>query len=233
MYFFQKIAYYEKMEKYLTPYSLKNLQKLSAALGKDLVFVDLETTGFVHDPIFSVIEVGVVSISESKVQEVSSLINPGVKIPSHITDLTGITNSMVKNQPDFSKYVRYFNKIAQTSILMGYNSKSFDSKALEKMGRKHQLYYTFDNQMDVRYLYLRERNKRLNMKGMSGSLSDAANLHEVKLSGTAHRAGYDIALTTLVAEKILDRHGLPIVREDVDKIKCLITKSKYHNCISK
>lgn len=219
------------MEKYLTNFSLKNLQRLSAVLGRDLVFVDLETTGLVHDPIFSVIEVGIISISPEKVQEMSTLIDPGVSIPSHITDLTGITNSMVKGKPDFSKYVQYFHKVSKTSILMGYNSKSFDSKALEKMGRHYQLHYTFENQMDVRYLYIRERNQRLKTKGMSGSLTDAASLHQVQLSGTAHRAGYDIALTTLVAEKILDRHGLPIVKEDVNKIKCIITKTRFDSTL--
>lgn len=217
------------MEKYLTPYSLKSLQNLSAIMEKNLVFVDLETTGFVHDPNFSVIEVGIISISPDKIQEASSLIDPGVRIPSHITDLTGITNQMVKGKPDFSKYVKYFQKVADNSILMGYNSKSFDSKALEKMGRIYNSNYTFENQLDVRYLYIRERNKRLNMSGMSGSLTDASVSHGVKLSGTAHRAGYDIALTALVAEKILVLHGLPIIKEDVDKIKCKITKAKYHS----
>ena len=220
------------MEKYLTPYNLKNLQKLSQVLEKNLVFVDLETTGFVHDPRFSVIEVGLVSISPDRIQEASSLIDPGMRIPPHITELTGITNQMVKGKPDFSKYVKYFQKIADTSILMGYNSKSFDSKALEKMGRMYKSYYTFENQLDIRYLYIRERNKRLNMSGMSGSLTDASVLHGVKLAGTAHRAGYDIALTALVAEKILDRHGLHIVKEDIDKIKCRMTKAKYHSTMS-
>lgn len=219
------------MEKYLTGTWLKNLQKLSEVLEKNLVFVDLETTGFIHDPIFSVIEVGIISVSPDKVQEVSALIDPGVRIPAHITELTGISNQMVKGKDNFAKYVKYFNKIANTSILMGYNSKSFDSKALEKMGRMHDSHYTFENQLDVRYLYLRERNKRLNMKGMSGSLTDASILHGVKLPGTAHRAGYDIALTALVAEKILDMNGLHIIKEDIDKINCLVTKTKFNSKI--
>lgn len=220
------------MEKYLTPDILKNLQKLSAVLDKNLVFVDLETTGFIHDPIFSVIEIGLISVSPERIQEASSLIDPGVRIPHNITELTGITNQMVRGKPDFSKYVKYFQKIASNSILMGYNSKSFDSKALEKMGRMYESNYIFENQLDVRYLYVRERNKRLNMSGMSGSLTDASVLHGVKLSGTAHRAGYDIALTALVAEKILERHGLHIIKEDVDKIKCKMTKAKFHSTIS-
>lgn len=221
------------MEKYLTNFDFENLQKLSAALGRELVFVDLETTGLVHDYTFAVIEIGLVSVRARGVTEFNTLVDPGISIPPYITQLTGISNQMVKGQPKFSKYIDYFNRISKEAILMGYNSKSFDSKGLEKMGRQHSAPYIFSNQIDVRYLYIRERNMRIGTTGMSGSLTDAADMHGVQLPGTAHRAGYDIALTALIAEQILDKNGLHIIRTDVDKIQCADSKTRfYRNLIS-
>ena len=41
------------MEKYLEKYPLTHLKKLSASLQKTLTFVDLETTGLVHEKQFA------------------------------------------------------------------------------------------------------------------------------------------------------------------------------------
>ena len=50
------------MKNYLKQGTLPFLQKLSKALGKDLVFVDLETTGFVNAQNFAIFEVGIVIV---------------------------------------------------------------------------------------------------------------------------------------------------------------------------
>ena len=217
------------MEKYLTEHDLSGLKALSKILGKNLVFVDLETTGLIHDYQFAIIEVGLIAISPDSVKEACSLIDPRVRIPPNITELTGITNEMVRGQHTFDKYVKYFQKVAQNSILMGFNSKSFDSKGLEKMGRKFGEDYKFLNQIDVRYLFLRHRNEQRGFKSQSGSLTESSVYHNVKLNGTAHRAGYDIALTALVAEQIIKKAGIHYLHEDVKKIHCLETKSRFVN----
>ena len=219
------------MQKYLDNYSLENLQRLSAILGKNLIFVDLEATGFVNDRQFSIIEIGLVCVSTDKVLETCSFVDPRMKIPTHITQLTGITDSMVSGYATFDRYADYFQKVANNSILMGWNSKSFDSKGLEKMGRIYGREYTFANQMDTRYCFLRERNRTLNLKSMAGNLMHAASFHGIHLNGTAHRAGYDIAVTALIAEEILKNSGLQAVKQDVEKLNCVATKGKYSELI--
>jgi DNA polymerase III, alpha subunit (gram-positive type) len=64
-----------------------------------IVALDLETTGL--DPAQdAVIEIGAVKFSEKRVEgEYSTLINPRKPISGFITNLTGITNSMVLNAP--------------------------------------------------------------------------------------------------------------------------------------
>lgn len=70
-----------------------------------ICFVDIETTG--SSPTRErVTEVGVVSVEadgdDLRVTEWSSLVNPGVPIPSEIQWLTGITNEMVRAAPHFA-----------------------------------------------------------------------------------------------------------------------------------
>ena len=217
---------------YLNNKSLDQLQKLSQILDKELIFVDLETTGLVSDPNFSIIEIGLVSITEKRIKEHSSLINPKVKIPYHITNLTGISNEMVKNSPVFDKYTSYFHKKINDIILLGFNNKAFDSKGIEKMCQKQNRYIKFNNQIDIRYLFLKHRNEMFNIKSMKGSLTDAAKLYKIYLDGNAHRAGYDIALTCLVCEKIIQLKGLEYLKDDIKKLSCNIIKDNYFKNIS-
>ena len=71
-------------------------------LDGDIACVDLETTGgnALHD---RVIEVGIVLMrGGSVVEEWSSLVNPGRRIPRNIEAFTGISNEMVADAPEFA-----------------------------------------------------------------------------------------------------------------------------------
>lgn len=217
---------------YLQTYDLTNLKLLSSVLGKELIFVDLEATGLVHERHFSIIEIGVVLITPSTVVEKSALVDPLMPIPSYITQLTGITNEMVKGKKTFKHFQSFFEQTAKTHIFCGFNSKSFDATGIIKMARKNGTFFSFDNQLDVRYLFLRNRNALLGENSQKGSLTDASNFYNVRLpKGEAHRAAYDIALTVLLAEQILHYHGLDTISPDVEKLKCEHTKNKYRHYI--
>ena len=64
-----------------------------------IVSLDLETTGL--DPnLDSVIEIGAVKFNQNRIDsEFSTLINPRKPIPQFISNLTGISNSMVQHAP--------------------------------------------------------------------------------------------------------------------------------------
>jgi DNA polymerase-3 subunit epsilon len=71
-------------------------------LPRDLVFVDLETTGG-NAAFHRITEVGIVRMVQGEVvEEWSSLVNPECRIPSYIEAFTGITNAMVANAPRFA-----------------------------------------------------------------------------------------------------------------------------------
>ncbi len=71
-------------------------------LPRDLVFVDLETTGG-NAAFHRITEVGIVRMRDDRVvEEWSSLVNPECRISAYIEAFTGITNEMVADAPRFS-----------------------------------------------------------------------------------------------------------------------------------
>jgi DNA polymerase-3 subunit epsilon len=71
-------------------------------LPRELVFVDLETTGG-NAAFHRITEVGIVRMKDDRVvEEWSSLVNPECRIPAYIEAFTGITNEMVAGAPRFS-----------------------------------------------------------------------------------------------------------------------------------
>lgn len=207
---------------------LPNLRKLSSILNKPLTFIDLETTGRPHERQFAIIEIGVLYITPDKVEERGALIYPEMRIPAYITDITGITNDMVHGKDTFKKYAAYCAKIAREHIFIGYNSKSFDSKGLEKMISKHGYHDTYNNQLDIFHLYLRCKKIFEGDPSRSGSLVEACKKHKIQVSGQAHRASYDIAITGLLAEKLLALHGFGILHKDIMKFQDADAKKRYY-----
>jgi len=70
-------------------------------LDHPLACVDLETTG-THPGFDRITEVGIVTITDGVVEEWSSLVDPGCRIPPAIEALTGITSAMVAAAPPFA-----------------------------------------------------------------------------------------------------------------------------------
>lgn len=220
------------MEKYLKNYPLTNLKKLSNTLRKTLTFVDLETTGLLHERGFTIIEVGVVHIDGDNIIEESALIDPKMSIPEHITGITGITNSMVKGKKTFDVFIPYFEKIASNNILCGFNSRPFDAKGIERVADQYGKNLSFNNQIDVRQVFIKTRNDRLGVKSQAGKLTEAAVDHNINLKGTAHRAAYDIALTTILAEELIRNNKFECLSHEIMKFDCKKTKKLYEAFIS-
>lgn len=221
------------MEKYLEKYPLTNLKKLSTFLQKTLTFVDLETTGLVHEKQFAIIEIGVVHIIGNEIKEESALVNPRMKIPPHITEITGITNDMVYGKRGFEDFVSYFEKIAKENIFCGFNSRPFDSKGIERMCKKYERSFVFKNQLDIRQVFIKTRNNLLGIKSQAGKLTEASAFHNIFLKGTAHRAAYDIALTVLLAEQLLKENNFNCLNYEFMKLDCEKTKRLFNNLVSK
>ncbi len=95
------------------------------------VVFDLETTG-VDVMNNGITEIGAVKVVGGKaVEQFTTLIKPDYPITKEITDLTGITEDMVKDAPKISSVIPDFMKFIEGSTLIAHNA-DFDMKFIKK-----------------------------------------------------------------------------------------------------
>ena len=86
-----------------------------------LVAFDLETTGL-NPKRDAITEIGAIRFNENRVEdEFSVLVNPGRSIPNFITNLTGISNDMVRNAPNIHDVIPEFEAFVGDAPVIGHN----------------------------------------------------------------------------------------------------------------
>ena len=151
---------------------------------ENYTIIDIETSGLSPDSC-EIIEISAIKyVNFEKVSSFSTLIKPQNRISYFITNLTGITNDMVKDAPDISKAILDFYSYIGKDILMGYNV-NFDVNFLyDNLMRCHNIPLTNDF-VDV----LRFARKALpNLKNRSQTT--VAEYYGISAVG-AHRAERD------------------------------------------
>jgi DNA polymerase-3 subunit epsilon len=82
---------------------------------------DIETTGS-HASGNSIIEIGVVLFDGVEViREFSSLIDPGVRLPSYIVSLTGINDDMLEGAPPFHQIADELEETFEDAVFVAHN----------------------------------------------------------------------------------------------------------------
>lgn len=88
--------------------------------------IDLETSHFHPDHGGMIIEIAAVKVENDKIiDKRSQLINPERPISAKITEITTITNPMLKNQPIYQHVLPKFHKFIEGSVIVAHNA-SFD-----------------------------------------------------------------------------------------------------------
>lgn len=89
---------------------------------EEFVVFDIETTGL-NSHTNKIIEIGAVKIKAGRiVDRYSQLINPGISIPYHITEITSITNEQVANQPKIDEVIGKFVEFIGDAVLVAHNA---------------------------------------------------------------------------------------------------------------
>ena len=92
---------------------------------------DIETTGVSKKD--KITEIAILTVRDNViVDKYSQLVNPKMPIPYYITQLTGISNAMVRNQPTIEEIAPIILEKFNGEILMGHNVARFDMNFLSR-----------------------------------------------------------------------------------------------------
>lgn len=161
--------------------------------SKFVVF-DIETTGFNSTKDY-IIEIGAVKFENGEITDrFSEFINPTVPIPYNITELTSITNDMVKDAPKVDIILPAFLKFSEGCVMVAHNAE-FDMSFIKEKSKMLNLSYpkTYMDSVEMaRYLLPNLSNYKLEKvaKELGVSLVDH------------HRAVNDAECTAHIFEKL-------------------------------
>jgi DNA polymerase-3 subunit epsilon len=166
-------------------------------LPRDLVFVDLETTGG-NAAYHRITEIGIVRVhNDAVVEEWSTLVNPECLIPSYIQSFTGITNEMVEGAPRFAEIAGLvLEKLRATAEAAGAEPAAGAAAGPEPAVRTAMPVFAAHNAR-FDYSFLRAEFRR------AGVLFSAPVLCTVKLSRRLYPEHPRHSL-----DAVMERHGL-------------------------
>ncbi|CAJ1188396.1 DNA polymerase III PolC-type [Companilactobacillus paralimentarius] len=165
--------------------------------GSEYVIFDTETTGLsaVYD---SIIEIGATKMKDGEVIEsFDKFINPGHPLSEVTTNLTSITDDMVKDAPDETVIIGEFMDFIGDDILVGHNvtfDMGFMNAALTRMGRPRLAMPVIDTLEMSRTLHSEYRNHKLD---------SLAKRYHIVLEHH-HRADSDAETTGYLMYKLFD-----------------------------
>lgn len=164
--------------------------------------IDFETTGISPGQGARATEVAIVLLQEGRVVDrYQSLMNAGVRIPSFITQLTGISDAMIAQAPPADQVMREAARFVGDAPMVAHNA-SFDRKfwiaELTRAGQPASQPYAC-TMLLARRLYPQVPNHKL------GTLVD---YHGLPRTGAAHRALADAEMAAqLLLQIVQDLQG--------------------------
>jgi DNA polymerase III subunit epsilon len=157
--------------------------------------VDIETTG-TYAAANGITEISIhVFDGKSVVEKFETLVNPGQPIPDYIQAMTGITNDMVADAPDFSEIAEKIYTILHDKIFIAHNV-NFDYSFI--LG--HLRAYGFD--LNSKKLCTVRLSRKIFPGFPSYSLGKLCHSLGIKIN-RHHRAGGDTEATVKIFKRLL------------------------------
>lgn len=163
-------------------------------LSRPLCFFDLETTG-VDISKDRIVEIAVLKVHiDGKREEKVWLVNPGCPIPKEASDIHGITDDKVANEPSFKELSKTIHDFIKDSDLAGYNSDRFDIPLLVEELLRAEVAFDFKKikTVDVQTIFHKMEQRTLkaalqfyckeNLEDAHSALADTVATHDVLMA---------------------------------------------------
>lgn len=187
------------------------------------VVFDTETTGFNAGGADQMIEIGAVKIKDGEIiDRFDELIDPKRHIPDKITELTCITDDMVRGKKSEEEVTKMFLEWAGELPMVAHNAK-FDISFIEMAMKKYNLGEFKNTVIDTL-----ELSRSIDQGFARHSLSALVKRYNVPWEEDAHhRADYDAEGTAFVFSKMLKKLEMQKL-ETINDLNNLISKEEIH-----
>jgi DNA polymerase-3 subunit alpha (Gram-positive type) len=183
-------------------------------MQRGYVILDIETTGLSRHS-HRITEIAALKVENFQVvKKFETLINPETSIPSFITSLTGISNSMVKDSPVIEEVMPKFMKFIGENPFIAH-SASFDYGFLNYNAQMH-----LEREIINPKICTMKLSRRLIPQLRSHKLSSLCQYFKIE-NASAHRAMGDVEATNKLFNNLLNimkEQGIE-KREDVVKFQ--------------
>jgi DNA polymerase-3 subunit epsilon len=183
--------------------------KLPFSLSRPLAFFDLETTGL-NTTSDRIVELALIRVSpQGDVLERVRRFNPGIPIPPEATEIHGITDADVADEPPFSATAKSLVELLENCDLGGFNIRRFDIPMLLAEFKRAGVPFSIQGRrlIDAQTIFHRQEPR---------DLSAAARFYLGREHREAHTALGDIRTSAAVLSAQLERY--PEIPRDLDGI---------------
>ena len=147
-----------------------------------------------------IVEISVLKVFPNGNRESKTwLVNPTIPIPKGASDVHGITNERVANEPTFKELAKTIHNMIKDSDLAGYNSDRFDIPLLAEEMLRADVDFDLGNRVtvDVQTIFHKMEQR---------TLSAAYKFYCGKTLDNAHSAQADTNATYEILKSQLDRY---------------------------